>query len=215
MKNEENIIYLSDYVKNTEKVKIIDQLDKDFSAINPKTHLIKRGLALVIDLCTIGLLNVGLHNGYALFVSEFLKPLNYESQLHLIQGNLSLSIGIFLVTYFTYFFYCTFILSGKTLGKIALGLKVIKEDFVHNMQDNSYELDLKDSFHRAAGYLLCYLSFGVFFVFNFASEDKRGLPDYLSNSRTVSDAWLKQMLEYKVSQQEHITINISELKRAA
>ncbi len=58
---------------------------------------------------------------------------------------------------------------------------------------------------------MCYLSFGTFFIFNFSSEDKRGLPDYLSNSRTVSDDWLKSMLEKKQYEAEVVSIDIRSL----
>ena len=104
-------------------------------------------------------------------------------------------------------------MNGKTLGKMAMGLTVIKENYVHNMKEDQIHLTLSESAKRAAGYLGCLLSFGVFFVFTFASEDNRGLADYLSGSRTVSDKWLKQMQEFKETQQEQVIIDISRLDR--
>lgn len=211
MKDNHSVIHLADYLEDSNKISIIDQRESDFSALLPKSNLIKRGFALTIDMAVIGLLYTGLVNGYSLFVAEFLGPINYQGQYDLIQGNLFFSLSVFIPLYFSYFLYCTFVMDGKTIGKMATGLKVIKEEFVHNMDVMEYELSLKDSFRRASGYLLCYMSFGIFFIFNFASEDKRGLPDYLSGSRTVSEKWLNQMLEQKAAMDEQVIIDISVL----
>lgn len=213
MSNEDNVIHLKDYLDHSEPIQILNHVESDFSAMFPKTNLVKRAMALVIDLSTLTVLNVGIHNGYNLFVSEFLGPINYQSQFKLVQGNLAFSSSIYLLLFFSYFLYCTFIMNGKTLGKMAMGLTVIKENYVHNMKETQIHLSLGDSAKRAAGYLGCLLSFGIFFVFTFASEDNRGLADYLSGSRTVSDKWLKQMQEYKSTQDEQVIIDISKLDR--
>ncbi len=213
MNNDNNIIHLSDYLDNSEPIKIVDHLESDFSAMFPKANLIKRGTALCLDLFTLMVLNVGVHNGYNLFVSEFLSALNYHGQYKLIQGNMFFSGSVYLVLYFSYFLYCNYILNGKTFGKMILGLTVVKEEYVHNLNTLSYDLSLKDCVRRSMGYLGCLLSFGVFFIFNFASEDNRGLPDYMSGSRTVSDKWLKQMRDFKASHQQQVIIDISKLDR--
>ena len=213
MNNEENIIHLKDYLDHSEPIQILDHVESDFSAMFPKTNMFKRALALIVDLSTLTVLNVGIHNGYNLFVSEFLGPVNYENQYKLIQVDMAFSATIYLVLYFSYFLYCTYIMNGKTLGKMAMGLTVIKENYVHNMKEDQIHLTFSESAKRAAGYLGCLLSFGVFFVFTFASEDNRGLADYLSGSRTVSDKWLKQMQEFKKTQQEQVIIDISRLDR--
>ncbi|MAZ47656.1 MAG: hypothetical protein CME65_03785 [Halobacteriovoraceae bacterium] len=213
MNNEENVIHLKDYLDHSEPIQILDHVESDFSAMFPKTNMFKRALALIVDLSTLTVLNVGIHNGYNLFVSEFLGPVNYENQYKLIQGDMAFSATIYLVLYFSYFLYCTYIMNGKTLGKMAMGLTVIKENYVHNMKEDQIHLTFSESAKRAAGYLGCLLSFGVFFVFTFASEDNRGLADYLSGSRTVSDKWLKQMQEFKETQQEQVIIDISRLDR--
>ena len=213
MNNEDNVIHLKDYLDHSEPIQILDNLESDFSAMFPKANLFKRALALVLDLSTLTVLNIGIHNGYSLFVSEFLGPVNYQGQFKLVQGDLAFSGSIYLVLYFSYFLYCNYIMNGKTLGKMAMGLTVIKENYVHNMKETQMHLTLGESAKRAAGYLGCLLSFGVFFVFTFASEDNRGLADYLSGSRTVSDKWLKQMHEYKATQQTQVIIDISKLDR--
>lgn len=192
MNSKENIIHLKDY---TEKHKSIAQdilcpMDKNFS-ITPPTLLGKRMIALGVDLATIFLLKTSLHGAYAIFVSNFLAPLSQGKKLQLIEGHIGIHLITFLIIYSTYFLYTTFILNGKTLGKMAMGLRVIDENYLLKKEQKTYSLDLNRSFKRALGYVICYLSFGSFFIFNFSSEDKRGLPDYLSNSRTVSDQWLK------------------------
>lgn len=211
MRDENNIIYLTDYLEDSHKIVTSEHGQQQFSALKPTSALTKRGIALLLDLAAMGVIYAMLFNGYAIFVSEFLSPLTYGSRFNLLQGDSLLALAVFLPLYFSYFLYCTFVMNGKTLGKMATGLRVIKEDFIHDQGLYDYQLSLADAFQRASGYLLCYLSFGLFFIFNFASEDRRGLPDYLSSSRTVTDAWLQQMLAHKQTQEEQLIIDISQL----
>ena len=214
MEAKKNIIQLKDY---TESHKIISQdvlcpLGKNFS-LTPPNLLGKRMIALGVDIATIALIKTSLHGAYAIFVSNFLAPLSQGRKLRLIEGDISLHLVTFLIIYSAYFFYTTFVLNGKTLGKMTMGLRVIDENYILKDDQITYSLDLKHSFKRALGYLICYLSFGSFFIFNFSSEDKRGLPDYLSNSRTVSDDWLnhfKFLKEQNIA--EVIYIDIEAIK---
>ena len=91
----------------------------------------------------------------------------------------------------------------------------VNDHFIHDVDEKNYKLTLSQAAKRAFGYLTCYLTFGIFFIFNFASEDKRGLADYISSSRTVSDRWLKEMIEYKLHQREQLSIEISSLSVSA
>lgn len=210
MKNN-NVVYLIDHIKDQEMITTLDDHHQFLNLAEPSGHIMRRVIALGIDFMTIGLIKSSLHGAYAIFVTDFLAPLNGHKQMSLIEGNLNVHILSFILVYWCYFFYTTYIMSGKTLGKMAMGLRIINEDFVKQPQVMHYEPSIEAAIKRSLGYVMCYLSFGTFFVLNFSSEDKRGLPDYVSNTRTVSDLWLAQMLEHKEFNQEHIVIDIKEL----
>ncbi|MBT4791886.1 MAG: RDD family protein, partial [Halobacteriovoraceae bacterium] len=210
--NEENkVVYLIDYIKKNKHVKTLTKLDIPLDLSVPSPHLYSRMIAFGVDILTIGLIKTSLHATYAYFISEFFTPLNEAQQASLINGNMVLHSTIFMLIYWTYFLYTSYILEGKTLGKMAMGLRVINEQFITNQDEKHYQPTLHSSLKRALGYLFCYMSFGTFFIFNFSSEDKRGLPDYLSSTRTVSDHWLNKMLEQKIFHEEEVQIEIESL----
>lgn len=211
MENENKVVYLTDYIATNQTISTVP---KKVNLIDPKGHLIKRIVSFGIDLVAIGLIKMSLHGAYAVFINQFLSPLNFKQRAALINGNLLLHVTIFIAIYTAYFLYSSFVMEGKTLGKMTMGLRVINEGFVQDSSQMSYNLSLKNSVRRSMGYLLCYLSFGTFFVFNFSSEDRRGLPDYLSGSRTVSDEWLQSMLEHKQFDAEVINIDIKSLQNS-
>ena len=110
--------------------------------------------------------------------------------------------------------YSLFILDGQTFGKKIFKLTTVSDDYFHNETDDSNDITLKQSFQRTAGYLACYLSFGTFFIFSMMSEDKRGLPDYLSSSRTVSLEWLKSTIAQRSAKGDIIQIDIHSLSES-
>ena len=144
-----------------------------------------------------------------------MAPLIPSLKNHLLNMNTWLFAGVFMTVYYSYFLFCSFVLEGKTVGKMVFALRVINDHFIHDVDEKNYKLTLSQAAKRAFGYLTCYLTFGIFFIFNFASEDKRGLADYISSSRTVSDRWLKEMIEYKLHQREQLSIEISSLSVSA
>lgn len=209
MEKENKVVYLTDYIETNQKIKT---LSSKIELIEPQGHLFKRIIAFGVDIAAIGLIKMSLQGAYAIFINQFFSPLNFQQRAGLINGNLFLHAVIFVAIYTTYFLYSSFVLDGKTLGKFTMGLRVVDEGFIQDLEQMTYNISLKNSFRRSMGYLLCYLSFGTFFVFNFSSEDRRGLPDYLSSSRTVSDEWLKNMLEHKQYSAEQINIDIQSLE---
>jgi len=215
MESKNKVVYLTDYIHKNKNIKTLGPENIPVNLAKPHSNLIKRTWALGIDLLSISLINTGIHTSYALFIQEFLGPVHQIQKMDLVNGNMALHSMVFVSIYWVYFLYCTYVLNGKTLGKMSMGLRVVNESFFTSAIEMNYTLDFRNSFRRALGYLVCYLSFGTFFIFNFSSEDKRGLPDYLSKSRTVSDTWLAQMLAHKGSPQEVVLINIHALEKAA
>lgn len=215
MNDEAKIIKLSDHINNNLKV----ESGNIESSINvkaiPEPKLITRSYAFMIDFCAIIFINYLVFSAYMMFLDYALPTIPPESKYKLLTGKMSLNLSIFLTIYWSYFLYTSYIMRGKTLGKKALGLTIINEDFVVNQHEKNYAIELRQCFQRASGYLLAYLSFGTFFIFNFASEDKRGLSDYLSSTRTVDDKWLNAMVEHKEFSSEELRIDIRSLKKAA
>ncbi len=215
MKDQNNVVHLAEFINNQEEIVSIEDNHqfKDLSV--PDSNIIKRAIAFGIDLMAIIMVKSAIHVAYGVFINEFMIPVSYAKRLDLAMGPHVLHLLTFALIYTTYFLYTSFILNGKTLGKMTMKLRVINELYITDRKQESYELDLKASTKRAIGYLLCFLSFGVFFVFNFSSEDKRGLSDYLSGSRTVSDDWLTQFEEFKTHESEHVFIDIQDLDQVA
>lgn len=213
MKEENNVLSLQDYINHKETV---DQ-HQSFEPIQavPKSELVARAMAFGIDTFIILLVNYAVHAAYALFVNQFLHPLNSQSKMLFFDTQIGLSLSIFLILFGSYFVYTGVVLGGKTIGKMVFKLSVINENFVVNHLENTHQVTIKQSVQRAIGYLTCYLSFGTFFIFHLASEDNRGISDYLSGTRTVSDEWLAKMLEHKAYAAEEVTIDIRSLDKAA
>lgn len=214
--NEENkVIHLSHYLKNNQKIESVN-LDSKLEILDqPEANRSKRVAAFAIDFFAIAVINSSIHAAYALFVNQFLYAMKTQSRVMLLGDSLALQIGIFILLFGAYFLYCGVVLEGKTLGKKIMKLSIIQEAFVVNHLENDYHISMTQAAQRALGYMLCYLSCGTFFIFNFASEDSRGLSDYLSGTRTVSDNWLAQMLEHKEYASEEVTIDIRSLNKAA
>ena len=208
---ENNEIYLVDILNTTQTIPRTDTKSISFEKDNPGTVLIKRGVAFIVDLLTISLLNTAIATGFALYINSYLTPVNALQKMNLLQGNIVLHSLVFLSVYFGYFLYSTFILNGKTLGKIVMGLRVVNDSFYRSQSDLNPAVTLKAALNRSVGYLLCYFSFGTFFIFNFSSEDKRGLSDFISGSRTVTDKWLKHELEKREYNANALYIDIAAL----
>lgn len=215
MEKENNTIHLAQYINNQRELTPSETgLSRKFKKV-PDTNLIKRGIAFCVDIFTIIVLKTVIDSGYILFVSQFLSPLAQDVQGTLTQTTIFMQLSIFLTLYCSYFLYCTYVLEGKTLGKMTMKLTIISEDFIYNHNDYSHKMTFNQALKRSLGYLLCYMSMGTFFIFNFSSEDKRGLSDFLSGSRTVSDDWLNHMLDYKKNSLEELRIDVDSLERAA
>ncbi len=212
MNDENKVVSLTDYIERQEEIKTLSNKSKPLDLTVPNPHLVKRGISFMIDFMAVGIIKTAIHGAYAVFVNQFLAPVSYSRQLSLVEGNMLLHVSIFVALYFSYFLYCTVVMEGKTLGKMAMGLKVINEEFYLEATSNNYHISTSNALRRALGYVLCYLSFGTFFIFNFSSEDKRGLPDYLSSSRTVSDQWFEQTLDFKLHASEQVVIDIQSLE---
>lgn len=213
MKN--NVISLVDHLEKKSEVKTFDEYVIKQVDITQDQITQRRIYSFLVDFATIMVINTAIHTSYALFVSEFYASLNLQVKSQLLGGNFGLQAGVFMMAYMTYFFYSMFILDGQTLGKMIFKIHTIDDNYIFEEDEKAYKLGFRQSFRRAFGYLTCYLSFGTFFIFSILSEDKRGVPDYLSGSRTVSSEWFEGMKAYKEYEHEEVRIDINSLEKAA
>jgi len=215
MKEENNIVHLSEYIQQNQKVESINKSLINRPESKPRSELNSRMMAFGVDFVAILFTNYLVHGAYTLFVNQFLHPIKSSSKSIILSTDMTVIVAVFLTLFASYFLYAGVVLNGKTLGKYVFKLSVINESFVINHLENTHEMTMMQALQRSAGYLTCYLSFGTFFIFNFASEDQRGLSDYLSGTRTVSDNWLNSMLEHKEFSAEEISIDIRALDKVA
>lgn len=213
MNEKNNVINLLDYANTKKELKPFNGTSSDFQSQKPAANLVARGAAFFLDIAAIGLIKSSVDAAYYLFISEFLGVFNKSAIIMKTQQNIPLQILSYLLVFSAYFFFTNFVLEGKTLGKKVMGLTIIPESFVTVEDDQNISLNFKQCFYRVLGYNLCYLSFGTFFIFNFSSEDKRGLADYLSGTRTVTDEWLFEMQDLKESAKEVVIIDIQSLSK--
>jgi uncharacterized RDD family membrane protein YckC len=214
MNEQDNVISLYDHLKKNETVNPINHFNP-YRALDSERNLSKRVMAFAIDMTTIVLFKTAIDVAYGLFIKNFYFVLNIDQQNHLTFGHWGLQWSVTMVVFWTYFIYSHYTLEGKTVGKMVMGLRTINDEFVFNKEQLDYTPSVRQALRRTFGYFICYISFGTFFSFPFFSEDQRGIPDYFSATRTVSDEWLKGMIEYKQYESEVIRIDLETLDKAA
>lgn len=210
-----NIIQLVDHISSKEEVSTFNPVDIGYFKIENDKITQKRIYSFIIDFSVVMLINAAVHVAYSLFIKNFMFILNVKQQGHLITNNLPVQLSIFMLIYTTYFFYSMYALNGQTIGKMVYKLTTISDEFAFDETVNTYSPTLSQAWRRTFGYLACYLSFGTFFLFSFMSEDKRGAPDYFSQTRTVSNEWLDGMVAYKNITHQEVKIAINSLEKAA
>lgn len=214
MDEKKNIISLYDYVQNKTTVTPFEQYNS-FKKLEVDNIFSKRVWAFIIDMMTIIVMKSAIDVAYALFIRNFYFVLNIDQQNYLSFGHWGLQWSVTMSIFLTYFIYCHYSLEGKTFGKMAMKIRTINDKFLQQQDYMDYTPTLRQALQRTLGYFVCYISFGTFFSFPLFSEDKRGVPDYLSSTRTVSDEWLKGMMDYKTYDSHQIFIDTASLDEAA
>lgn len=210
--NSFNIISLAQHLKESK-----EPLRPHAPVLNNKStpSLAKKMAAFWADFCLILSVKTFCTISYGVFLEKYFFMLNNDQKSQLLIADLGLHLSLTLLIYFSYFVFCNYSMSGKTLGKYIFKLRTINDNFIFDKTQLNSDMDMTQSIRRAFGYLLCYLSFGTFFSFSFFSEDRRGLQDFFSGSRTVSDEWIESMMQYKLYESEVVVIDILQLPQAA
>lgn len=208
----DNVINLINHLKSAEQT-LVDQSTTSPVDMNPSYF--KKISSFILDFIFVLVIKAFITISYASFIHEYMFMLNEEQKMALVNADMTFHFSIMVLVYYCYFLFCNYTLNGKTLGKKIFSITTINDEFIFNNKSSDNSLSLAQANRRAFGYLLCYISFGTFFIFSFFSEDKRGLQDFFSSSRTVNDEWIKFIIDYKQFGTEVITIDILELERAA
>lgn len=207
-----NVISLFDYLDER-------RVNNSPTVIQPESEMtptyLKKIASFTLDFMTILTLKLMATISYASFVQNYFFMLNRQQMAHLVSANFSFHLSLIVLIYYSYFLFCNYALEGKTLGKMVFKISTVNDNFIFDQKETDISMSLSQANRRAFGYLLCYLSFGTFFIFSFFSEDKRGLQDFFSGTRTVNDEWIDSIMDYKEHGTEVITIDIMQLDRAA
>jgi uncharacterized RDD family membrane protein YckC len=210
-KNESNVIKIKDYLhKNIESKKLttakVTNIWEQLS--NRKEKLIKRSLALGIDIFSIGVIKVLLVFSYATFISTMLTGLDFSQRYQLHKGLEFFDYFLTLCVFIGYFTGSFFIFKGKTLGKKLMKLTTVKTSYIENHNQTNFELTFKQAWHRTAGYLACYLTLGSLFALPFFRDDQKSLAEILSHTTVISEEEMYQLFLEKNQAPEVVQIII-------
>ena len=93
-------------------------------------------------------------------------------------------------TYFSYFLVSFYLGHGKTIGLTIFDMRTVSHE------GSPRELSFMESFMRTMGYTLNYLFFFLPFLVNLVRKDKRGLPDFFSQTEVMTE---NEFLHYEHS----------------
>ena len=172
----------------------------NFTSQKPKkkgmSTIRKRFYAFNIDVfCIVILQKVGLFS-YMSFVNSAFEVSPFPLKEILLGNMRQLHLSTMLFTYFSYFLVSYYLGHGKTVGKTIMHLRVVSHE------GSPYELSFMESFMRTVGYTINYIFMFMPFVVNFVRSDKRGVPDFFSQTEVMTESEFEAYLEALNSQEE-------------
>jgi uncharacterized RDD family membrane protein YckC len=133
---------------------------------------VSRSIAMVIDLAFITALMLGAASVGQLVGLLLPKFIWLTSAVPVAVGAL---ISVLPLAYF----FLTVAVTGRTLGKAVMGLRIIRPD--------GRRLSVVRSFVRAVAYLVSLVPVGAGFLWILVDRDRRGWHDHIAGSRVVFD----------------------------
>ncbi|MCO4754014.1 MAG: RDD family protein [Bacteriovoracaceae bacterium] len=210
-----NVVKLVDFI-NAQKIPSTSDVEElDAFPLSKEKIILRRMFAFLCDFVCILTLKNMLYFSYAMFVANFLLPLTSAQKSTMIKMGNGWEVAIFTVVFFSYFLYCNFSLGGRSLGSHLMKLNVIDEKYPFDSEQEVWQPSFMQALKRTLAYMACYMSFGTFFFLSLLHEEKKGIPDFFSATRVVSDEWLKGFQACKRVDQEQVRININSLEKAA
>lgn len=164
--------------------------------LRPEKLLKKRVLAFSVDLFAILLLNKFMTLSFMFYLERYAWPVYrvLKSSSVLVAEAEVISL---LLIYCSYFFISLYLSQGKTLGKTAVGLRVIDPETLG-------EISYSQAMLRTMGYTLCYLGGLVLFCLPFLNRKNKGVPDWLSSTQVISEDQWKALCIFHRQQQIQI-----------
>lgn len=169
----------------------------DYSFILHREDLIKkRVLAFSIDLFAILLINKFMTLSFMFYVEKYAWPVYrvLKSSAQLIN---EAEVVTLILIYCSYFFMSLFLSQGKTLGKTAVGLRVIDPQTLG-------QISYSQALLRTLGYTICYLGGLVLFSIPFLNKKHKGVPDWLSSTLVISEGQWNALTSFHYQQQVRV-----------
>lgn len=202
---DKKVVDLKSYLnKKIEPRKL--QVNLDFLADRDK-NLYKRSFAFALDIFIIGTIKVGTVYTYAKFLDGMIGGLNFSQKYQLAKALGYFDYTLTFLIFFSYFTFCFYSLSGKTLGKKLMKLTVVSDDYMNNPDEHDFKMSFKQAFNRTAGYLVSYMSFGVLFALPFLRKDHKSISEIFSKTTVITDMEFYQHFIMRNKTQEVIKIH--------
>lgn len=159
------------------------------SSVNKQQLFRHRVYAFTFDMFMVGLTSKLVMFTYTSFLRTFFHQLRFQVQDTLAKGVPLIHLSVLMAVFFSYFFISYYTSEGKTLGKMMFGLRVYSPTHPRTA------LTLSESFKRTMGYLVCYVTGLFLFALPLVRSDRRGLPDFFSNTEvTFEDHFNSELL---------------------
>lgn len=169
----------------------------------------KRFYAFFTDLFAIGLIQKVLVLSYVEFVNEALHQMPFALKSKLISNVGELRLSTLLMTFFSYFFVSLYLGHGKTLGKTIFHLRVVGEE------TQTGDLTFFESLMRTIGYTVCYIGMVFPFALPFFRKDRKGFPDFFSQTSVITEEEFQLLQEINVQESfspiENVKLKIVDL----
>lgn len=139
--------------------------------------LSRRMYAFGVDVFVAVLAGKALMLCYILFVGKYLQAFGPLSHQKLFNHLDAIHFFVLHLVFWSYRALCLYAGGGRTLGKLALGLRVRSRKRDHP------RLWMEECFLRAFGHLLCLMGGMLPYLLVFFNKEGLGLPDLVSGSR--------------------------------
>ncbi len=144
--------------------------------------------AFTFDMFMIALTSKLVMFTYTSFIKSYFYQLRYQVQESL-NANLSLiHFSVLMTVFFSYHFVSFYTSEGKTLGKMMFGLRV------YSPTQPRMVLSMSECFKRTLGYTVCYATGFFLFALPLIRSDRRGLPDFFSQTEVTFEDYFNQHL---------------------
>ena len=167
-----------------------------------------RVYAFFTDLLFIGFIHKFILLTYVNFVNELFYQLPILVRTKLFNDMFSLKLSTLILTFFSYFLCSLYFGRGKTPGKTIFALCVVPKN--KELEEISFFMVLK----RTIGYSACYISAFynpflpiVLFSFPLFMKNGIGIPDFLSQTKVMTDASIDDLKSELICQNNEEILN--------